>query len=107
MNGHMINAMMDSGAGCSIIDLGSLERIGMQTCVERRNTVLINASGNEMNIVGIVKIPMAISHVKSIVHEFKVLDTKTYANILMLMLNRCLIIRILCLNQMLYIIWQL
>ena len=38
--------MLHSGAGCSIIDLGSLERIGMQNFVERTNTVLINVSGN-------------------------------------------------------------
>ena len=30
--------MLDSGAACSIIDLGSLERIGMQNFVDRTPT---------------------------------------------------------------------
>ena len=63
--------MLHSGTGCSIIDVGSLERIGMQNFVERTNTVLINASGNTMNILGVVKIPMEISNGKIIIHEFK------------------------------------
>ena len=74
--------MLHSGAGCSIIDLGSLERIGMQNFVERTNTVLINASGNTMNILGVVKIPMKISNGKIIIHEFKVLDMRSYTTIL-------------------------
>ena len=74
--------MLDSGAGCSIIDVGSLERIGMKDCIARGNNVLINASGHHMDILGIVKIPTRIGNAKLIVHEFKVLNLRTYSNIL-------------------------
>ena len=78
----MIHAVLDSGAGCSIVDLGSLERIGMQHYIKRGNNVLINASGYQMDILGIVKIPTRIGNANLIVHEFKVLNSRTYSNIL-------------------------
>ena len=36
-----------------------------------------------MNILGVVKIPTIVNNTGLVVHEFKVLDTRSYANILM------------------------
>ena len=82
MNGHLLRAMLNSGAMFSIIDLRSLERICLRNYIERTNTVLINASGYKMNILRVVKIPKKISNAKLIVHKFKALDSRGNANIL-------------------------
>ena len=54
----------------------------MQHYIKRGNNVLINASGYQMDILGIVKIPTRIGNANLIVHEFKVLNSRTYSNIL-------------------------
>ena len=43
----------------------------------------INASGNEMDIVGVVDIPVMLSNKHTIVQEFKVLNSKSYSIILL------------------------
>ena len=77
MNNKNVNVILDTGVGCSIIDYGSLEYIGMQHAVKK-----FNASGNEMDIIGVVDINVRIDDNKPIMHEFKVLNTKSYTNIL-------------------------
>ena len=82
MNGTYVNAMLDSGAGCCIVDLGTLERIGLHNDIQRTSSLLINASGDKMDIMGVIKIPIRIGNLAPIMQEFKVLNTKTYRNIL-------------------------
>ena len=83
MNNKNVNVTLDTGAGCSIIDHGSLEYIGMQNAVKKFDSRLINASGNEMDIIGVVDINVRIDGNKPLMHEFKVLNTKSYTNILL------------------------
>ena len=56
MENKTVNAVLDSGAGCSIIDVGSLETIGLKDNINVCSSCLINASGDKMNIVGVVNI---------------------------------------------------
>ena len=77
-----VNAILDSGAGCSIIDIGSLEEIGSENKVSPCNGRFVNASGILMDIAGVVKLPVQLKGMKPVVHEFKVLNTKTYSNII-------------------------
>ena len=78
-----VNVTLDTGAGCSKIDFGSLEYIGIQHAIKQFGSRLINASRNEMDIIGIVDINVRIVGNKPIMHEFEVLNTKSYTNILM------------------------
>ena len=75
--------MMDSGAGCSVIDIGTLENIGLVENITPCDDHLVNASGEKMDIAGVVKIDVQIRGTKSVKHEFKVLNAKTYSNVLL------------------------
>ena len=77
-----VYAILDSGAGCSVIDLGFLEKLGLAQNITSSNHRLINASGKTMDILGTVNMEVKFNRMKPIVHEFKVLNTRTYNNIL-------------------------
>ena len=86
LNGCKLNVVMDTGAGVSLIDYGSLEHIGLHhkiRMLKNESNGLINASGNEMDILGIVDIPVIIDNNKTVMQEFKVLNSKSYSIILM------------------------
>ena len=45
------HVMLDNGSGASVIDLGTLQRIGLDTCIDKSAAKsLINASGDQMKI---------------------------------------------------------
>ena len=69
------HAMLDTGSGASVLDLGTLQKIGLDAHVDKASAKsLINASGDKMKILGSV-------HARD--HIFQVLDSVTYANILL------------------------
>ena len=75
---------MDTGSGCSIIDLGPLQRIGLDNCIDKSSPkALINASGDTMKILGTVKIDVTIGGSQPRNHVFQVLDSVTYSNVLL------------------------
>ena len=85
MNGRATNTVLDTGAGVSLIDLGSLEFIGLQDKIKERrkdDEGLINASGRAMDIIGTVDIPVVV-HNKTVTQEFKVLNSRTHPIILL------------------------
>ena len=45
MNNIPVHAVFDSGAGCSVIDLGSVQKLGLSQTVIQANHKLIDASG--------------------------------------------------------------
>ena len=51
MNGKDVNLLFDSGAGCSVVDIGSLEYIGLDDSIVRTQTNLRNASGDNMDVL--------------------------------------------------------
>ena len=79
----MVNAILDSGAGCSVIDSGSLEEIGLKGKLHGCTTRLVNASGENMDIIGSVNIQVTINGLNPVVQEFKVLNNSSYNNILL------------------------
>ena len=86
MNGRQLNVMLDTGAGPSLIDYGSLEYIGMQEKIRLRSSDgndILNVSGDEMDIVGVVDIPVVMQNGKTVVQEFKVLNSKSHAIVLL------------------------
>ena len=85
LNGHKLNSTMDTGAGNSVIDSGSLEHIRLHDKVRKLrddDSGLINASGDDMDIVGIVDIPVTMQNCKTVLQEFKVLNTKSFSIVL-------------------------
>ena len=85
-NNCNLNATMDTGAGCSVIDYGSLEHVGLEKEIKAQDDdadELINASGDEMDIVGVVDIPVVIQSKKKVMQEFKVLNSKSHSIVLL------------------------
>ena len=86
LNGCKQNVVMDTGAGPSLIDYGSLEHINLQHKIRKLrddDDGIINASGHEMDIVGVVDILVGMQNMKPVLQEFKVLNSKCHAIILM------------------------
>ena len=64
--------------------MGSVEKLGLtQDIIPSKNHHLVNASGHSMDIVGTINIEVKFNGMIPLTHEFKVLNTKTYANILL------------------------
>lgn len=78
-----VNAVIDTGAGRSVIDIGSLEHIGLVDGVQKTKDGLVNASGDEMNVLGMVKIDVKLLNMRNVTHEFMVINTKSFKNILL------------------------
>ena len=79
---QQINVLIDSGASCSLIDLGSVERLGLQANIKLSDHRLIDASGNSMSIIGDLDIPITTQGI-NITQNMKVVNTKTYQNVIL------------------------
>ena len=76
--------MLDTGSGTSIIDLGTLKKIGLDSEIDNSSLkTLINASGEKMKILGAVTLNVQISNLPPRKHVFQVLDSINYTNILL------------------------
>ena len=77
LGGLSINAMVDSGAGCSVISSDILNKIRKANTV-KTDKVLVDASGNDMNIIGVIMLPVKIIGLKeSKLVEFFVSDANS------------------------------
>ena len=72
LNGQLTNMLLDSGAGVSIIDERSLNRLKGLAAISNLDENLIDASGNKMDIVGKVCIKVLIKGSRQpVFHEFR------------------------------------
>ena len=55
-----LNVLLDTGASCSMIDLGTIQTLGLDMNTIESTRDLINASGNNMNIAGSVYINLQL-----------------------------------------------
>ena len=77
------HAMLDTGSGASLLDLGTLQKIGLYAHVDKTSAKsLINASGYKMKILGSVHVKVTLPGSQPRDHVFQVLDSVTYTNIL-------------------------
>ena len=84
LNGQLTNVLLDSGAGVSIIDERSLNRLKGSATIVNVDENLIDASGNKMDIAGKIRIKVLIKGSRQhVFHEFRVVNTKTCTNILL------------------------
>ena len=80
------NMMLDTCAGVSIIDVGTIERMGLSSEVTYTSNNIpdcIDASGNKMEIIGVIGLQTELNGTnKTIVHNFRVLNTKSCHDII-------------------------
>ena len=63
MNDLDTNLMLDTGAGVSIIDRGTLERMGLKSQIMYKSNHLsdcFDASGNQMEIIGTIELEVEL-----------------------------------------------
>ena len=78
------HAVLDTGSGASVLDLGTLQKIRLDTHVDKTSAKsLINASGDKMKILGSVHAKVTLPGSQPRDHVFQVLDSVTYTNILL------------------------
>ena len=76
--------MLDTGSSTSVIDLGTLKKIGLDENLNKQAAKsLINASGDKMKILGSVEIAVTLPGSQPRNQTFQVLDSITYSNILL------------------------
>ena len=76
--------MIDSGAGCSVIDIKTVEKLGVvENIIESKNN-FIDASGNTMKIIGPVGITISLDKIPKCSHKFRVSDTNSYSKTVIL-----------------------
>ena len=80
-----LRGTMDSGAGKSVIDIGTLETIGTDYEITRDDSVrLLDASNNVMDVLGKCVVRLTIPKLgKTLDHEFTVLNVRTYKTLLL------------------------
>ncbi len=85
IKGRSLRGMMDSGAGRSVIDIGTLEMLSKDVRIEPNNDIhLCDASNNKMDVLGCCSLSLHIPKLnKRVTQEFTVLNVKTYKNLLL------------------------
>ena len=79
---NSVNALLDTGASCSLMDMGTFESLGLQSKIIPFPNQLVDASGNDMSIIGSTMVNITIKgHVFS--QEMKILNSKTYRNVIL------------------------
>ena len=76
------NALLDTGASCSIINLGTFESLGLQSKSIPSHNRLVDASGNNMQVLGSSVIGIFIKGYK-FSQEMKILNSKSYRNVIL------------------------
>ena len=86
-NNVVANSILDSGAGVSVMDLGTYESLqigGAIKKMEKCRDVLRDASDNQMDILGIAKIKVQVCGTgKHFFHNFRILNHRSYRNVIM------------------------
>ena len=73
---------LDMGASCSIMDLGTFESLGLQSKASPFHNRLVDASGNNMQILGSSVVEVFIKGHK-FTQEMKILNSKSYRNVIL------------------------
>ena len=76
------NALLDTGASCSIMDLGTFGSLGLQYKIIPFNNQLTDASGDNMQILGFSVVEVFIKGHK-FTQEMKILNSKSYRNVIL------------------------
>ena len=87
INSYASNMVLDTGASASIIDLGTVQRLQLESLVKRNGGNPVNcfdASGNKMNIIGSILLSVGLIGCNDkIDHNFLVLDIQSNRSLLL------------------------
>ena len=84
INDVIVNSLLDSGAGKSLMDIETAEKLNIVDTICETEDQLFDASGNIMDIVGTVKTKVEIvNSEKAIMLVFRVLNKRTLSTILL------------------------
>ena len=70
VHGRNLNALVDSGAGCSIISKSIFDKLHKHNGISRSDKILVDASGNDMNVMGTTHLQVKVvgtKHLKTVV----------------------------------------
>ena len=73
------NALLDTGASCSLIDLGSVQKLQLNSLINSTYHHLVDTSGNNMEIIGSIDVPSTIGN-NRFVQNLTVLNALTNRN---------------------------
>ena len=77
-----MNVLIDTGASCSIIDIGSVRKLGLSDTLHPSPNYVIDASGNNMDILGEIFINISAPNI-DILQKMKVIDTTSYKHVIL------------------------
>ena len=87
LNGNLTNLLIDTGAGCCVVDTRTLKKLNIHGNIQKINTQnksCMDASGNEMDIVGKIMIPTSlVGTSQTFTQEFRVLNNESCGNIIL------------------------
>ena len=83
-NNSIANSIIDSGAGVSVMDLGTFESLKLTEEIKTSQSTLRDASGNAMNILGVAKIRVHVIGTDKIFdQDFNILNDRSYRSVIM------------------------
>ena len=82
LENKILNALLDTGASCSIIDLGTIQNLGFDKNITKSNHDLIDASGNAMSIAGSIDLNVHFLDCH-VIQNMKVFNSKTFRNVIL------------------------
>ena len=71
-----LNVLIDTGASCSLIDMGSIQKLALNSHIKPSLNHVIDASGNKMNITGLVDIHITAPGVNTM-QNMKIIETNS------------------------------
>ena len=83
--GRNLRGLLDSGAGDSVVDIGTLEVLGIENTIVKDNDInLWDASNRKMDFLGRCTVTFDIPKLQQrLTHEFAVLNVRTYKTFLL------------------------
>ena len=84
VNTKYVNALMDTGAGVSVIDLGTLNQVLSSPQLQKTEKTLFDASRTKMDILGTVSLKVKLAGEKKLMdHRFYVLNSDAAKNVIL------------------------
>ena len=79
-----MRGMMDSGAGRSVMDIGTLEEIAPDAKILPDKLDLCDASGNKMDVLGYCTLSLTITKLnRTVQHKFAILNVRSFKTLLL------------------------
>ena len=74
LNGESLSALLDSGAGPSVIDLHTLRTLGLESELNTKSGKIFGISQDPVEIVGTVQLELDLGNEQTVTQSFQVLS---------------------------------